>query len=140
MPRVRSNSINGYCVGYGYGNTTVSAWGDSPNCLQYNKLSDINRPAPADLWVFVDEHPDSINDGFIIIGANNPSSWVNDLPASYHNRACGFGFADGHAEIHKWLESQTCARVTQNSHGSFPAAPNSRDLKWTLAHATAPVR
>ena len=139
LPRVRSNSMNGYCVGYGYGNTTVSAWPDSPNCLQYNKVSDISRPSPPDLWVFVDEHPDSINDGFIIIGADNPSSWVNDLPASYHNRACGFGFADGHAEIHKWRESQTCAGVTQNSHGGYPAAPNSLDLKWTLAHATAPI-
>ena len=139
-PRVRSNSMNGYCVGYGFGNTTASPWPDSPNSLQYNKLSDIRRPPPADLWVFVDEHPDSINDGFIIIGANNPNAWVNDLPASYHHRACGFGFADGHAEIHKWRESQTCAPVTQNSHGSFPAAPNSLDLKWTLAHATAPVR
>jgi len=139
-PRVRSNSMNGYTVGFGYGNTTVSQWPDSPNCLQYNKLSDINRPPPSQLWVFVDEHPDSINDGFIIIGANNPNSWVNDLPASYHNRACGFGFADGHAEIHKWRESQTCARVTQNSHGSYPAAPKSIDLKWTLEHATAPVR
>jgi prepilin-type N-terminal cleavage/methylation domain-containing protein/prepilin-type processing-associated H-X9-DG protein len=139
LPRVRSNSMNGYCVGFGYGPTTVSAWPDSPNCLQYNKLGDIIRPTPADLWVFVDEHPDSINDGFIIIGADNPSDWVNDLPASYHNRACGFCFADGHAEIHKWLEAQTCAPVTQNSHGGFPAAPKSRDLAWTLAHATAPV-
>ena len=140
MMRVRSNSMNGYCVGYGYGNTTVSQWGDSPNCLQYNKLTDIIRPPPTDLWVFVDEHPDSINDGFIIIGADNPNAWVNDLPASYHNRACGFGFADGHAQIHKWLEGQTCAPVTQNQHGGFPAAPNSRDLAWTLAHATAPVK
>ncbi len=140
LPRARSDSMNGYCVGYGYGNTTVSAWPDSPNCLQYNKLSDILRPTPSDLWVFVDEHPDSINDGFIIIGSDNPNAWVNDLPASYHNHACGFGFADGHAENHKWLEAQTCARVTQIQHGDFPAAPKSRDLQWTLAHATAPVR
>jgi prepilin-type processing-associated H-X9-DG protein len=90
--------------------------------------------------VFVDEHPDSINDGFIIIGSRDPGRWVNALPASYHNRAYGFGFADGHAEIHKWLERQTCAPVTQNSHGDYPAAPNRRDLKWTLEHATAPVR
>jgi prepilin-type N-terminal cleavage/methylation domain-containing protein/prepilin-type processing-associated H-X9-DG protein len=140
LPRVRSNSMNGYCVGFGYGNTTVSAWGDSPNCRQYNKQGDILRPPPSDLWVFVDEHPDSINDGFIIIGARDPNRWVNDLPASYHNRACGFGFADGHAEIHKWLEPQTCIPVTQNSHGDYPAATSSRDLRWTLAHATAPVR
>src|SRR5437899_6615772 len=38
-------------------------------------------------------------------------------------------FADGHAEIHKWRESQTCVGVTQNSHGGYPAAPNSLDLK-----------
>jgi prepilin-type N-terminal cleavage/methylation domain-containing protein/prepilin-type processing-associated H-X9-DG protein len=139
LPRVRSDSMNGYVVGYGYGNTTVSAWSDSPNCLVYNKLSDIIRPTPSDLWVFVDEHPDSINDGFIIIGARDPSFWVNDLPASYHNRACGFGFADGHAEIHRWLESQTCAPVIRMQHGGYPAAQHSRDLQWTLSHATAPV-
>ncbi len=71
-PRVRSVAMNGYVVGFGYGNTRVSGWPDSPNCLQYNKLSDINRPSPSDLWVFVDEHPDSINDGFIIIF---PAQW-----------------------------------------------------------------
>jgi prepilin-type N-terminal cleavage/methylation domain-containing protein/prepilin-type processing-associated H-X9-DG protein len=80
------------------------------------------------------------NDGFIIIGARDPNYWVNDLPASYHNRAGGFGFADGHAEIHKWREAQTCAPITQVEHGGYPAAPNSLDLKWTLSHATALVR
>jgi prepilin-type N-terminal cleavage/methylation domain-containing protein/prepilin-type processing-associated H-X9-DG protein len=139
LTRVRSDSMNGYCVGFGYGNTTVSPWPDSPNCLQYNRLSDITRPPPSNLWVFVDEHPDSINDGFIIIGSRDPNNWVNDLPASYHNRACGFGFADGHAEIHKWRENQTCAPVTRNQHGGYPAAPKSVDLRWTLDHATAPV-
>ena len=48
----------------------------------------------------IDEHPDSINDGYFI---NNPSgtAW-QDIPASYHNGACGFSFADGHSEIKKW--------------------------------------
>jgi hypothetical protein len=49
LPRVRSNSVNGYCFGFGYGNTTVSAWGDSLNCRQYNEQSDILRPPPSDL-------------------------------------------------------------------------------------------
>jgi len=30
-------------------------------------------------------------------------SWEH-LPASYHNGACGFTFADGHSEIKKWLD------------------------------------
>ena len=40
----------------------------------------------------------SINDGYFV---NNPAqnTW-QDIPASYHNGACGFSFADGHAELH----------------------------------------
>jgi prepilin-type N-terminal cleavage/methylation domain-containing protein/prepilin-type processing-associated H-X9-DG protein len=133
--RVRSNSLNGYIVGFGYGPRNTSTWYSDFLC--YNKLSDILRPTPADLWTFVDEHPDSINDGFIIIGASDPNSWQNDLPASYHNRACGFSFADGHSEIHKWLDATTCPPVLQVEHGTFPAVPKSRDIQWTITHATA---
>ena len=48
--------------------------------------------------MFVDEHPDGINYGalhFQIIpnATGNPPMW-NDCPASYHNGACGFCFAD----------------------------------------------
>jgi prepilin-type processing-associated H-X9-DG protein len=64
-------------------------------------LTDV--PSPAMTWLTVDEHPDSINDAFFIVGMN-ASQW-GDLPASYHNGACGFSFADGHAEIHKWLSA-----------------------------------
>jgi prepilin-type processing-associated H-X9-DG protein len=53
-----------------------------------------------DTFVFVDEHPDSINDG-AFFSPQSKSQFV-DIPATYHNRACGFSFADGHAEIHKW--------------------------------------
>ena len=68
---------------------------------QYLKQAQVPRPAKT--WVVMDEHPDSINDGFFV---NNPGagSW-QDLPASYHNGACGFSFADGHSEIKKWLSA-----------------------------------
>jgi len=51
-----------------------------------------------------DEHPDSINDGFLQANPHTdvaPSQW-DDLPATYHAGACGFAFADGHSEIHKF--------------------------------------
>jgi prepilin-type processing-associated H-X9-DG protein len=58
-------------------------------------------PAPGKTWLVLDEHPDSINDGYFI---NNPDAGAwQDIPASYHNGACGFSFADGHSEIKKWL-------------------------------------
>jgi prepilin-type N-terminal cleavage/methylation domain-containing protein/prepilin-type processing-associated H-X9-DG protein len=67
--------------------------------LQFLKQSQV--PSPAKTWLTLDEHPDSINDGYFI---NNPngSNW-QDVPASYHNGACGFSFADGHSEIRRWL-------------------------------------
>jgi len=65
---------------------------------QFLKQAQVLRPAKT--WLFLDEHPDSINDGYFI---NNPtgSAW-QDIVASYHNGACGFSFADGHSEIRKW--------------------------------------
>jgi prepilin-type processing-associated H-X9-DG protein len=65
---------------------------------QFLRQAQVLRPAKT--WLFLDEHPDSINDGYFI---NNPtgSAW-QDIVASYHNGACGFSFADGHSEIRKW--------------------------------------
>ena len=58
---------------------------------------------PSYLFVTLDEHPDSINDGFFQPFSTLASyqHWF-DLPASYHDGACGFSFADGHSEIHHW--------------------------------------
>ena len=72
-------------------------WADQ-TYKQFLKQNDVPRPSKT--WLFLDEHPDSINDGYFITGptANN---W-QDIPACYHNGACGFSFADGHSEIRKW--------------------------------------
>src|SRR5258706_5283637 len=72
---------------------------------QFLKASSI--PNPSGLFVILDEHPDSINDGFLQtdphtdISQWHPQHW-NDLPATYHDGGCGFAFADGHSEIHKF--------------------------------------
>ena len=100
--RLRSNSMNAL---FGRSDnmpssTTGKAWFDA-SYRQYLRTSDV--PQPANTWLTVDEHPDSVNDAFFIVGIN-VSQW-GDLPASYHNRACGFSFADGHAEVHKWLSA-----------------------------------
>src|SRR5262245_48196555 len=71
--------------------------------LVYKKISDMKKTPPVKAWVLVDEHPDSINDGAMFVSPN--SGWV-DIPASYHAGACGFAFADGHSETHKWRAPQ----------------------------------
>ena len=72
-------------------------WG-FPQYRQYLKQTQVPRPAKT--WLFVDEHPDTINDGNFV---NNPAlDFWQDIPASYHAGACGFSFADGHSEIRSW--------------------------------------
>ena len=88
----------------GYGGRDVTIDGQNWGLHQYTQfLKQSNVPRPAKTWLFLDEHPDSINDGYFI---NNPTvtHW-QDVPASYHNGACGFSFADGHSEVKKWLSA-----------------------------------
>jgi prepilin-type processing-associated H-X9-DG protein len=36
--------------------------------------------------------------------------WI-DLPAKAHGNSCGFSFADGHSEIHKWMAPENIDNV-----------------------------
>jgi len=94
-PHVRSMSMNTWLGDIApYANTTT--------VISYYKEANLSRPGPANLWVFIDENPISINDGsFICLPGVN--QWI-DCPASYHNGAGGLAFGDGHAEIKKWRD------------------------------------
>ena len=83
----------------------TNAWGANHFPNYTAKLSGLTDPGPSMTWVYMDEHPDSINDAgnFTTEPHKNPM-WV-DIPANYHNGACGIAFADGHSEIHKWTAS-----------------------------------
>lgn len=106
--------------------------------LTYNKLSTINRPAPANLWVLMDEHTDSINDSSMATPAR--PGYLVDYPASYHNGAGGVAFADGHSEIHKWKHPDTKPPVTGVANSlSSKASPNNPDTAW-LAERTSALR
>ena len=70
-----------------------------------NKGNDLGTPGPVNVFVFLDEHADSINDLQFMVDpgyAPNGEHW-RDFPASYHNGAGSFSFADGHSEIHRWM-------------------------------------
>jgi prepilin-type N-terminal cleavage/methylation domain-containing protein len=104
LPRVRSNSMSQV-----FGTGEWLDGGMNPNQTvwrTYDKLSAIAQPVKT--FVFVDEHPDSINDAAFAVQCtgnqplNGNAGVVIDFPANFHNKACGFAFSDGHAEIHKW--------------------------------------
>jgi prepilin-type N-terminal cleavage/methylation domain-containing protein/prepilin-type processing-associated H-X9-DG protein len=67
----------------------------------YAKASDIRAPSPSGLWVLVDEDATGLNDAAFAFGMEQPT-WY-DSPGTYHNNGCGFAFADGHSETHRWL-------------------------------------
>jgi prepilin-type N-terminal cleavage/methylation domain-containing protein/prepilin-type processing-associated H-X9-DG protein len=98
FPRVRSISMNSYVLG---GTKVVDSFNDH-SYYEYKKMSDITTPPPVHLWVMIDEREDSVNDGFF--GQNMTADTIIDMPGAYHNGAGGLSFADGHAEIHKWVD------------------------------------
>jgi prepilin-type N-terminal cleavage/methylation domain-containing protein/prepilin-type processing-associated H-X9-DG protein len=148
MDRVRSVSMNGFIEGGAYNSLKVAAgcpfkedWygfenGGAYYC--YNKMSDIQSNPGArasDLFVFDDEFSDSMNDGSLyFIKFNTPSEW-KDLPASYHNGRCAFGFADGHAELHKWLNPNTIKKPTGTAYVPVMIG-NPVDMNWMIEHGT----
>ena len=138
--RARSVSMNGFIEGGAYRFDKPPGGGSIwfPTYYGYDKFSDVVKPTPSELWMTVDEHPGSINDGWMITGVNNPDGWI-DLPASYHSGACGFNFVDGHSEIHVWKEKSTKQPVVPVDGVSAlgVSAPKSRDVDWMNRHSSA---
>lgn len=136
-PRVRSFSMNQAVGTKPEGSTRGRAAVDGPwldgnhshtanrPWRTFGKMSDITIPPPAKLWVLLDEDENSINDaGFAVQMVN----WeMVDWPASYHNNAAGFAFADGHSEVRKWLDPRT--KVVKGNVGRI-SMPGSRDIAW----------
>ena len=93
----------------------------------FKKESDLLKPGPTQLWVFVDENPGTINDGYFAEDPiNYKDRWV-DCPACYHNKAGGVSFADGHAIIRRWTDANV---LKQDNNGFKPKDPNSLDWEW----------
>jgi prepilin-type processing-associated H-X9-DG protein len=95
------------------------------------KASGLTIPGPTETWVYLDEHPDSINDA----GCFPPNSSANivDIPATYHNGAAGLAFADGHSEIHKWTGPTmrgTMSKVTITPRVNVATKAPDPDVRW----------
>ena len=101
----------------------IPVW--SPLCRYYRKQADISNPGPCNLWVFLDECPNSINDGYFVCQPGT-TSW-EDIPASYHNGAGGLVYADGHSETKKWRDPTV---LKLSPVGTAPAQTPPADLNW----------
>jgi hypothetical protein len=142
LPRVRSMSMSQV---FSQGEWLDRTFNPSQKTWRtYSNLHDIVRPAQT--FVFIDEHPDSMNDsGFAnMCGGNQPndpagSSQIIDFPANYHLGGCGISFADAHTEIHKWVGSKI-ARAPILLNGSLALNVNAgdswNDMHWLAANTT----
>ena len=140
VPRVRSVSMNNWVGGNGDSAPPYNGyWGVGHNFTVYRKTTDMLRPGPAKTFVMLDERQDSINDAYFVTEMNGypdiSQTKIVDYPASYHNRACGFAFADGHSEIHRWLDQRTMPPITVQLTLNQPS-PNNKDVWWMQDNST----
>jgi prepilin-type N-terminal cleavage/methylation domain-containing protein/prepilin-type processing-associated H-X9-DG protein len=141
-----------YSISYAFGHVRTGSHGYVP----YKKMAEVKQ-APR-YYVFVEEEHNgsrygeneggwhlpcagSLND------LDSPGSWTfYDPLASFHNKSSTFGFADGHAERHKWMDKRTLAFIQTNSEdpsshsGITSASPGNEDLEWLLEHFVARSR
>lgn len=134
-PRTRSISMNGNMNG-------STNWSFDKDFYYYRKSTDIVQPSPAQAFVFLDEREQSIDDGYFLVFlsekfGNTVDQWGN-LPATYHNGAGGFSFADGHGEIRKWQDPDTLRALPANKRpsGVFRAP---RDVRWIRERTSARI-
>ena len=148
--RLRSYSMNAMVGNAGAASATGTNV-NNPGYKQFFKEGQI--PHPADIFVFLDEHPDSIEDGYFLdreapaaksgygsdaYGSVPGDEWIR-LPASYHNRAAAFSFGDGHASLHAWSKSSTILPPVAYAASlpiQIPGTPagESADFDWIMEH------
>ena len=127
--RVRSLSLNGM-MGE---NTDWVPASVHPGLTENKKFSDIQDPGPSQDNFFVDENADSIDDGYFAIDSFQSAYWRNTL-ASRHGNGGVLSFADGHAELWRWIEGKTKLLKGLNAN----TTPGDRDLR-RLKEATYPA-
>jgi prepilin-type N-terminal cleavage/methylation domain-containing protein/prepilin-type processing-associated H-X9-DG protein len=96
----------------------------SPGFTLFRKQSSILRPTQT--WVTIDENPNSINDGWFLVFMHQ-RVW-RDYPASYHGNAGSLSFADGHAEIRRWKDSNVLSKAP--TMGARPDTGANNDFDW----------
>ncbi len=150
IPSQNGYRVRSYSMSSQMGNPDSAAYNPNLSFYGYYKGSDITCPTPANAFVFCDESFWTMNDGWLEINASRPE--FPDAPTANHAGGCGFGFADGHAEIHKWSGSYVVSatipvgirgivyafgiqRTSANLVGSSGSDP---DWRWLVQHATCP--
>jgi hypothetical protein len=141
-------SMNLWLGGFGGSDLGISGW---DRFRIYRKETDLVDPGPSRTFVLLDMREDSIDIGNF---ATAMEGWPDkpglygfyDFPASYHGIAGGLSFADGHAEIRRWMDERTRPPLVAGDYLEAPwislgpvASPGNTDVRWLQERATRPV-
>jgi prepilin-type N-terminal cleavage/methylation domain-containing protein/prepilin-type processing-associated H-X9-DG protein len=131
----RSYSMNSY-VG------TIPANALNPISLDatykiYLKSSQLVADSPVNRFIFMDVNPASIcTPGFgVDMSAQN---WIH-YPSALHGQRGVVAFADGHVEVHHWLDARTMLQIAGGA-AYIPhniSSPNNPDLNWIVQQTTS---
>jgi prepilin-type N-terminal cleavage/methylation domain-containing protein/prepilin-type processing-associated H-X9-DG protein len=144
-PRIRSMAMNIWAGGWKENDGRVTDRSCSGTQWRiYLKMGEMVNPGASKTWILMDAREDRINYGnafTCMVGYPNAAltQFHYDYPSSYHGKAGGFSFADGHAEIKKWLDPRTSPPVVKG--GDWTAAPivpaaNNPDIVWMQDRST----
>ncbi len=132
-PGDRSDNVRSYSMNSYVGENRRSPAPSIPlsrGYTQFTREEKLGRMATSQLFVFIDERPDGINDGCFDV--NMVTDELRSYPAVNHVESSTISYADGHAEIHKWTDSRT----KPSSNPGTQACPDNADLNWLREHAT----
>ena len=154
-PRTRSVSMNsavgtiwysasttlpaGGPVGGGWLGPGISYIGGmNPTYRTYGKITQMTKPRPSMTWIIMDENPATINDATMYISM---AQILVDYPGKYHNCAAGISFADGHTEMHRWVDAfaQNPLPFATGGPAFYPPVPPvpCLDLAWLQPRTSA---
>ena len=108
-PRVRSYSMNGWM-----GSRYMETYPRATDYRTFVRDSEVVAAGPARLWVIIDEHEASIDDGWFLVTMDDSKPFAS-FPAARHEGSYGLNFADGHAEFYKLADPKGQPSGTQTS-------------------------
>jgi prepilin-type N-terminal cleavage/methylation domain-containing protein len=142
-PRVRSMCMNVFLGGFA---GKPSGLLPMTGYIIYRKYSDLIRPGPDKIFVFIDEREDANSWANFFVDMTGYSPYTPsqlqlwDFPASYHGNAGGMSYADGHSDIHRWRDPRTMPPVVPGQSiwngQNGGSSPGNQDVSYMQERAT----
>jgi prepilin-type N-terminal cleavage/methylation domain-containing protein len=101
VARVRSYSMNGWV-----GSRVMDESYENRTFRTYMRESEMSLPGPGALWILMEEHQASIDDGWFLVTMNDSFPFAN-FPADRHERGYSLSFGDAHTETYKLRDPST---------------------------------